>query len=92
MNDHLHQLGEAIADGVEVWGYTSWGCIDLVSNSTAQMSKRYGLIYVDRNDDGTGTLERYKKKSFDWYAAVIRTNGASLRRPAQPTRPGNRTG
>ena len=89
MNDHLVQLGEAITDGVEVWGYLSWGCIDLVSNSTAQMSKRYGLIYVDRNDDGSGTLERYTKKSFDWYAEVIRTNGASLRRPAHRGRPGS---
>jgi 6-phospho-beta-glucosidase len=81
LHDHLVQLGEAITDGVEVWGYTSWGCIDLVSATTAQMSKRYGFIYVDRDDDGRGTLERYKKKSFDWYAEVIRTNGASLRRP-----------
>jgi 6-phospho-beta-glucosidase len=89
MNDHLVQLGEAITDGVEVWGYASWGCIDLVSNSTAQMSKRYGLIYVDRNDDGSGTLERYKKKSSDWYAQVIRTNGASLHRPARRDRPGS---
>ena len=80
MNDHLVQVGEAIADGVDVWGYTSWGPIDLVSNSTAQMSKRYGFIYVDRNDDGTGTLARYRKKSFGWYAEVIATNGASLRR------------
>jgi 6-phospho-beta-glucosidase len=80
LNDHLVQLGEAIADGAKVWGYLSWGCIDLVSNSTAQMSKRYGLIYVDRNDDGSGTLERYRKKSFGWYAEVIRTNGAGLRR------------
>jgi 6-phospho-beta-glucosidase len=81
LNEHLVQLGEAITDGVEVWGYTSWGCIDVVSASTAQMSKRYGFVYVDRNDDGSGTLERYKKKSFDWYAEVVRTNGASLRRP-----------
>jgi 6-phospho-beta-glucosidase len=81
LNDHLVQLGEAISDGAQVWGYLCWGCIDLVSNSTAQMSKRYGLIYVDRNDDGSGTLQRCKKKSFDWYAEVIRTNGASLRRP-----------
>jgi 6-phospho-beta-glucosidase len=81
LNDHLVALGEAISDGVEVWGYLSWGCIDLVSNSTAQMSKRYGLVYVDRDDDGSGTLERYRKKSFDWYAEVIRTNGAALRRP-----------
>ncbi|SDQ67515.1 glycoside hydrolase family 1 protein [Microbacterium sp. cf332] len=80
LNDHLVQVGEAISDGVEVLGYTSWGCIDLVSASTAQLSKRYGFIYVDRNDDGTGTLERYEKKSFGWYAEVIRTNGASLTR------------
>ena len=80
MNDHLVALGEAIADGVEVLGYTSWGCIDLVSFTTAELSKRYGFIYVDRNDDGTGTLARYKKKSFDWYAEVIATNGANLQR------------
>ncbi|MBI5028891.1 MAG: family 1 glycosylhydrolase, partial [Actinobacteria bacterium] len=79
LNDHLVQVREAIADGVEVMGYISWGPIDLVSASTAQMSKRYGFIYVDRNDDGTGSLERYRKKSFGWYADVIRTNGASLR-------------
>ncbi|GAB3301741.1 glycoside hydrolase family 1 protein [Pseudoclavibacter terrae] len=78
LNDHLVQAGEAIADGVDLLGYTTWGCIDLVSASTAQLSKRYGFIYVDRNDDGSGTLERYKKKSFDWYAEVIRTNGGSL--------------
>lgn len=78
LNDHLVQVGEAIADGVEVLGYTTWGCIDLVSASTAQLSKRYGFVYVDRNDDGTGTLERYRKKSFGWYADVIRTDGASL--------------
>lgn len=80
LNDHLVQVGEAIEDGVEVLGYTSWGCIDIVSASTAQLSKRYGFIYVDRNDDGTGTLDRYRKKSFGWYADVIRTNGASLTR------------
>lgn len=78
LNDHLVQVGEAIADGVDVLGYTTWGCIDLVSASTAQLSKRYGFIYVDRNDDGSGSLTRYKKKSFDWYAEVIRTNGGSL--------------
>jgi len=80
LNDHLVQVGEALADGVDLLGYTTWGPIDLVSASTAQLSKRYGFIYVDRNDDGTGTLARYKKKSFDWYAQVIRTNGASLKR------------
>ncbi len=78
LNDHLVQVGEAITDGVQVMGYTSWGPIDLVSASTAQMSKRYGFIYVDRNDDGSGTLARYRKKSFGWYADVIRSNGASL--------------
>lgn len=80
LNDHLVQVGEAITDGVDVLGYTSWGCIDIVSASTAQLSKRYGFIYVDRNDDGSGTLERFEKKSFGWYAEVIRTNGASLTR------------
>ena len=79
MNDHLVQLGEAIEDGVEVMGYTSWGCIDLVSASTAEMKKRYGFIYVDRNNDGTGTLDRYKKKSFYWYKDIIESNGAHLK-------------
>lgn len=78
LNDHLVQVGEAIADGVNLLGYTTWGPIDLVSASTAQLSKRYGFIYVDRNDDGSGTLARYRKKSFAWFAEVIRTNGASL--------------
>ncbi|WP_150954574.1 glycoside hydrolase family 1 protein [Microbacterium testaceum] len=78
LNDHLVQVGEALQDDVDVLGYTSWGCIDIVSASTAQLSKRYGFIYVDRNDDGTGTLDRYRKKSFGWYADVIRSNGASL--------------
>jgi 6-phospho-beta-glucosidase len=79
LNDHLVQVREAVEDGVELLGYTSWGCIDLVSASTAQMSKRYGFIYVDRNDDGTGSLERYPKKSYGWYKEVIATNGASLK-------------
>ncbi len=78
MNDHLVQVREAIEDGVEVMGYTSWGCIDLVSASTAELRKRYGFIYVDRNDDGSGTLNRYKKKSFWWYQKVIKTNGECL--------------
>ncbi|MFC2405833.1 MAG: glycoside hydrolase family 1 protein [Corynebacterium matruchotii] len=78
MNDHLVQVGEALSDGVDVLGYTSWGCIDLVSMSTAEMSKRYGFIYVDRNDDGSGTLQRYRKKSFYWYKDVIASNGATL--------------
>ncbi|NSB63751.1 beta-glucosidase/6-phospho-beta-glucosidase/beta-galactosidase [Clostridium beijerinckii] len=80
LNDHLVQVGEAIEDGVEVMGYTTWGCIDLVSASTAELKKRYGFIYVDRHDDGSGTLERYKKKSFYWYKEVIDTNGANLKK------------
>ncbi|EPE1852374.1 glycoside hydrolase family 1 protein [Cronobacter dublinensis] len=79
LNDHLVQVREAIDDGVEVMGYTSWGPIDLVSASKAELSKRYGFIYVDRHDDGSGTLARRRKKSFDWYKAVIASNGASLR-------------
>ena len=78
LRDHLKQVEEAIEDGVPVMGYTTWGCIDLVSASTAELKKRYGFIYVDRNDDGSGTLERYKKKSFYWYRKVIETNGKSL--------------
>ena len=78
LKQHLQQVGEALEDGVELLGYTTWGCIDLVSASTAELSKRYGFIYVDRNDDGSGTLARYKKKSFDWYKEVIVTNGDSL--------------
>lgn len=78
-NDHLIQVREAIEDGVTLLGYLSWAPIDLVSNSTAQMSKRYGFIYVDLNDDGTGSLRRIRKKSFAWYQEVIRSSGANLR-------------
>lgn len=78
MCDHIKAIGEAIEDGVELMGYTSWGCIDLVSMSTGEFSKRYGLIYVDKHDDGSGTLERKKKKSFFWYKKVIETNGEEL--------------
>ncbi|QII38006.1 6-phospho-beta-glucosidase [Rouxiella badensis] len=80
LNDHLVQIGEAIQDGVEVLGYTSWGPIDLVSASKAEFSKRYGFIYVDRDDQGNGTLERRCKKSFYWYKEVIQSNGAALKR------------
>jgi 6-phospho-beta-glucosidase len=71
-------MGEAIADGIPVIGYTSWGCIDLVSASTGEMSKRYGFVYVDRDDRGQGTLARTRKKSFYWYQKVIASNGADL--------------
>lgn len=79
LNDHLVQVREAIEDGVEVMGYTSWGPIDLVSASKAELSKRYGFIYVDRDDSGKGTLMRSRKKSFYWYKDVIATKGASLK-------------
>lgn len=78
LSAHMKEMKKAIDDGVELMGYTAWGCIDLVSASTAQMSKRYGFIYVDRNDDGSGTLKRYKKKSFEWYKSVIQSNGEYL--------------
>ena len=69
---------EIYEDCVELMGYTTWGPIDLISNSTNQMSKRYGFIYVDVDDYGQGTYKRMKKKSFDWYKEVLATNGASL--------------
>ncbi|ETT47564.1 6-phospho-beta-glucosidase [Paenibacillus sp. FSL H7-0942] len=76
LNSHFAEMAEAIQDGVELIGYTSWGPIDLVSAGTGEMKKRYGYIYVDRNNDGTGTLRRLKKKSFHWYKDVIASNGA----------------
>ncbi|MBW1253684.1 glycoside hydrolase family 1 protein [Pantoea allii] len=79
LNDHLQQVREAIEDGVNVMGYTSWGPIDLVSASKAELSKRYGFIYVDRDDSGAGTLARSRKKSFYWYQNVIASKGASLK-------------
>lgn len=78
LRSHLEQVAEAIRDGVDVIGYTAWGCIDLVANTSNQMAKRYGFIYVDRNDDGSGSMERYRKKSFGWYQRVIETNGECL--------------
>ncbi|MGM9926779.1 MAG: glycoside hydrolase family 1 protein [Bacillus sp. (in: firmicutes)] len=78
LRSHIEQMGEAIEDGVELMGYTPWGCIDLVSASTGEYSKRYGFIYVDKHDDGSGTMERKKKDSFFWYKNVIATNGQEL--------------
>jgi len=78
LKEHLIQVAEALEDGVDLLGYTTWGCLDMVSASTAEMKKRYGFVYVDRNNDGTGTLKRYSKKSFYWYKNVIGTNGQSL--------------
>ena len=65
-------------DGVELMGYIVWSCIDLVSASTGEMSKRYGFVYVDRDDEGKGSLQRRKKKSFYWYQKVIKDNGEYL--------------
>ena len=78
LQKHIEQMREAVADGVDLMGYTPWGCIDLVSASTGEMAKRYGFIYVEKYDDGTGDLSRKKKKSFDWYKKVIETNGEVL--------------
>ena len=78
LRQHIQAMAEAIDDGVELMGYTPWGCIDLVSMSTGEMSKRYGLIYVDLDDKISGTGNRYRKKSFHWYQKVIETNGADI--------------
>ncbi|SET68305.1 6-phospho-beta-glucosidase [Lacrimispora sphenoides] len=78
LRKHIEQMKEAVEDGVELMGYTPWGCIDLVSASTGEMAKRYGFIYVEKYDDGTGDLSRRKKKSFEWYKKVIATNGEEL--------------
>lgn len=78
MKNHLAAVADAIADGVDLMGYTNWGCIDLVSAGTGEYSKRYGFIYVDKHDDGSGTMERKKKDSFFWYKDVIANNGESL--------------
>ncbi len=78
IREHIREMEKAIEDGVEVLGYTYWGCIDCISASTSEMSKRYGFIYVDQDDEGKGTLKRYKKKSFDWYKKVIASNGEDL--------------
>lgn len=75
MKQHIEAMYDGIQDGVPLLGYISWGIIDLVSASTGEMSKRYGMIYVDKDDAGSGTLERRKKKSFDWYKQVIQQNG-----------------
>ena len=76
---HIKAMRDAInEDGVVLWGYTTWGCIDLVSAGTGEMKKRYGFIYVDRDNNGNGSLKRSKKKSFNWYKEVIASNGASV--------------
>lgn len=76
--EHFRQMKEAVEEGVELFGYTSWGPIDIISAGTSQMSKRYGFIYVDQDDDGNGTLKRTRKDSFYWYKKVIESNGEDL--------------
>lgn len=78
IREHLKALKEVIKDGVEMIGYTYWGPIDIVSAGTGEMTKRYGFVYVDKDNDGNGTLKRTKKKSFEWFKRVIATNGDDL--------------
>ncbi len=78
MSAHIRAMREAVKDGVDLRGYTMWGPIDIVSNGTGQMTKRYGIIHVDLDDDGNGTGKRTRKKSFSWYQAVIASNGENL--------------
>ena len=78
LREHLKALKEAIKDGVDIMGYAYWGPIDIVSAGTGEMKKRYGFIYVDKDNEGNGTLKRMKKASFDWYKHVIETNGKEL--------------
>lgn len=78
LRQHIQEMKEAIFDGVDLIGYTPWGCIDLVSASTGEMAKRYGFIYVSKYDDGSGDYSRICKDSFEWYKKVISTNGEEL--------------
>lgn len=78
LQKHIEQMYEAIEDGVELMGYTMWGCIDLISASTSEMSKRYGFVYVDDDDQGNGSFDRYKKDSFYWYKDVIANQARNI--------------
>lgn len=79
LREHIRAMKQAVElDGVDLMGYTSWGCIDLVSASTGEMKKRYGFVYVDADDRGNGTFDRYRKDSFYWYKKVIASNGEDL--------------
>ncbi|MBP3892792.1 MAG: family 1 glycosylhydrolase, partial [Atopobiaceae bacterium] len=75
---HIEAMGRAIDNGVDLWGYTTWGCIDVVSAGTGEMRKRYGFIYVDMDDEGKGSMARSRKDSFFWYKKVIASNGEDL--------------
>lgn len=76
--EHIKAMKEAVEDGVNLIGYTTWGPIDIVSAGTGQLYKRYGFIYVDRHDDGTGDFSRKEKDSFYWYKKAIESNGDNL--------------
>lgn len=78
LRSHIRAVEEAISDGVDVRGYTTWGCIDLISAGTGEIKKRYGFIYVDRDPQGKGDMKRYRKDSFYWYKKVISSNGKNL--------------
>ncbi|MBO0412366.1 family 1 glycosylhydrolase [Enterococcus hulanensis] len=78
LREHVKAMDKALDDGVELLGYTTWGCIDICSASFADMTKRYGFIYVDADDYGKGTYDRYRKDSFYWYKKVIASNGESI--------------
>lgn len=78
IKEHIIAMKEAIRDGVDLMGYTTWGCIDLISCGTSQMTKRYGFIYVEQDDEGNGSLKRIPKESFYWYKRVIASNGENL--------------
>ena len=78
LEKHLQCMKEAVRDGVDIMGYAYWGPIDIVSAGTGEMKKRYGFIYVDKDNEGNGTLQRIKKDSFEWYKHVIGTNGKEL--------------
>jgi 6-phospho-beta-glucosidase len=76
--EHIKEMNIAIEHGVDLIGYTTWGCIDLVSAGTGEMRKRYGFIYVDMDDEGKGSMKRSRKDSFYWYKQVIASNGDHL--------------
>ena len=78
LREHIKSMEGALEDGVDLIAYTPWGCIDLISASTGEMKKRYGFIYVDLDNEGNGTMQRYKKDSFEWYKKVISSNGEEL--------------
>lgn len=84
LRQHLIEIAAALSDGVQIMGYTSWGWIDLVSASTGEMEKRYGFVYVDKDNDGNGTLERIRKSSFTWYKNVIQSHGEILFEKSTP--------